>query len=119
MGAALAALDDKTTRLAALPATFTVNLLSPKDPRFGTRMLPNWGHEGYDLTSHWLVAAGLVRKSDPELAKALVWSWDQLGRPMQSHHDAGFSERAVIHADLLSQLQRPVGSENPPPYVPK
>lgn len=112
-------LDDKSARLAALPATFTVNLLSPKDPRFGTRMLPNWGHEGYDLTSHWLVAAGLVRKSDPELAKALVWSWDQLGRPMQSHHDAGFSERAVIHADLLSQLQRPVGSENQPAYVPK
>jgi len=104
-------LDEPTARQAALPAAFTVNLLSPKDPRFGTRMLPNWGHEGYDLTTHWLVAAGLMRDVDPDLAKALVWSWDQLGRPMHSHHDAGFTPRALAHADLLAQL--PAG------YVPK
>jgi hypothetical protein len=104
-------LDEPTLRQAALPAAFTVNLLSPPDPRFGKRMLPNWGHEGYDLTTHWLVAAGLIRKTDPELAKALAWSWDQLGRPLKSHHDAGFTPRALVHADLLRQL--PAG------YVPR
>jgi hypothetical protein len=104
-------LDEPMARLALMPALFTVNLLAPRDPRFGTRMLPNWGHEGADLTTHWLVAAGLARQFDPEAAKALIWSWEQLGRPVQSHHDAGFSERMVHHADLLAQL--PAG------YVPK
>ena len=39
------------------------------------------------------------------LAKALVWSWDQLGRPMTQHHDARFSERVVLNADLLAELK--------------
>ena len=104
-------LDEATARLSLLPAMFTLNLLSPKDPRFGARILPNWGHEGADLTTHWLVAAGLARQVDPEAAKAVIWSWDQLGRPIQSHHDAGFSERMIHHADMLGQL--PAG------YVPK
>jgi len=104
-------LDQSTARLTLLPALFPVSLLSPVDPRFGTRTLSNWGHEGSDLQSHWLVAAGLARQVDAEWAKALIWAWDQLGRPMTGHHDAGFSERAVMHADLLAQL--------PKGYVPK
>ena len=103
-------LDEPTTRLAAMPAKFTLQLLSPKDYRFGTRMLPNWGHEGYDIGTHWMVAATLMRNLDPELAKGLVWAWDQLGRPMTQHHDAGFSERVIVNADLLNQLA--------PGYVP-
>jgi len=104
-------LDDSTARLAAMPARFTLQLLAPKDPRFGVRSLPNWGHEGIDLCTHWLVAAGLMRTLDPDLAKALAWAWDQTGRPMEQHHDAGFAERVIANADLLSQL--PAG------YVPK
>jgi len=104
-------LDDATARLAAMPAKFTIHLLSPKDPRFGARTTPNWGHEGYDLCTHWLVAAGLMRDRNPDLAKALVWAWDQTGRPMEQHHDAGFSERVILHADLLRELK--------PGYVPK
>lgn len=104
-------LDESTARLAAMPARFTLQLLAPKDPRFGVRSLPNWGHEGIDLCTHWLVAAGLMRTLDPELAKALAWAWDQTGRPMEQHHDAGFAERVIANADLLSQL--------PPGYVPK
>ncbi|HPD16151.1 MAG TPA: hypothetical protein PLE19_14450 [Planctomycetota bacterium] len=104
-------LDESTARLAAMPARFTLQLLAPKDPRFGARSLPNWGHEGIDLCTHWLVAAGLMRDLDPELAKALAWAWDQTGRPMEQHHDAGFAERVIANADLLSQL--PAG------YVPK
>ena len=97
-------LDDATARLATLPARFTMQLLSPKDPRFGTRMQPGWGHEGHFIYTHWLVAAGLIRELDPALAKALVWSWDQLGRPTQHEHDLGFSERLILNADLLDEL---------------
>jgi len=94
-------LDDATARLSALPARFTAYLLAPKDPRFGARTLPNWGHEGGDITTHWMVAAALMRDRDPELAKSLAWCWDQLGRPMEQHHDAGFSERVVLHTGPL------------------
>jgi hypothetical protein len=98
-------LDDATARLATLPARFTMQLLSPKDPRFGTRILPGWGHEGYFIYTHWLVAAELIQEGDPELAKALIWSWDQLGRPTQHDHDLGFSERLILNADLLDGLE--------------
>jgi len=97
-------LDEPTARLAALPAKFTANLLAPVDPRFSKRTLPNWGHEGCDLTTHWLVAAGLVRRTDPQLAKSLAWCWDQLGQPKEQHHDAGFSPRLIANADLLDGL---------------
>ncbi len=104
-------LSDETARLAALPARFTMQLLSPPDPRFGSRVIQAWGHEGLKLGTHWMVAASLMRNRDPELARAFAWCWDQIGRPMTEHHDAGFSERVVLHADLLKKL--------PPDYVPK
>ena len=103
-------LSDSTAALAAMPAYFTMQLMSPLDPRFGKRSIPNWGHEGSDLTTHWMVAASLMRNRDPELAKSLVWAWDQLGRPMDQHHDAGFSQRVIMHGDLLNKLE--------PGYVP-
>ena len=62
-------------------------------------------------TAVWLVTAGLVRERNPELARALIWAWDQLGRPAWDQHDCGFRHHAIAHADLLAQL--------PPHYVPK
>ena len=103
-------LDASTARLAAEVATFPLYLMTPKDPRFNARFIPNWGHEGSDIAPQWLLAAGLMRSLDPGLAHDLAWAWDQLGRPMENHHDAGFSERAIVHADLLNDLK--------PGYVP-
>jgi hypothetical protein len=97
--------DESTARLSAMPALFTLHLLAPPDPRFGgARELPNWGHEGADTLTHWLVAAANMRKLDPALARDFAWAWDRQGRPMNQHHDAGFSERAVVHADLLADV---------------
>lgn len=103
-------LDDSTARLAVMPAQFTQSLLTPRDPRFDARILPGWGHEGIEQGVHFLVAANTVRALDLPLARSLAWSWDAFGRPMNGHHDAGFSPRAQAHADLLSQL--------PPDFVP-
>lgn len=103
-------LDDSTARLAVMPAQFTQTLLTPRDPRFDARILPGWGHEGIEQGVHFLVAANTVRAFDLPLARSLAWSWDAFGRPLNGHHDAGFSPRAQAHADLLSQL--------PPSYVP-
>ncbi|MHB9132632.1 MAG: hypothetical protein ACYDBB_16305 [Armatimonadota bacterium] len=95
-------------RLVVLPSKFTLNLLTPKDPRFGKCVLPGWGHEGIFTFPHWLVAAGLIRADNPELAKGLAWAWDQVGKPVsEAHfmeHRAGFTPRVTLHADLLANL---------------
>jgi len=43
-------LDAATARLATLPARFTLQLISPPDPRFDARHVPCWGHEGHWVT---------------------------------------------------------------------
>ncbi len=97
-------LDESTARLAVMPAQFTLNLLTPRNPRFDARVLPGWGHEGLAQGLQYLVAANTIRGIDPKLAASFVWAWDAFGRPMNGHHDAGFSPRAVANADLLATL---------------
>jgi hypothetical protein len=100
-------LDDQTAKLAAQVGSFPLDLLSPIDPRFGTRCLPAWGHEGYwMIPTQWLPVAAFTRVRDPHLARDLVWAWDRLGRPQEDHHDAGFSPRTIIHADLLNVVPK-------------
>ena len=103
-------MDDRTARLAVDPALFTLNLLTPPDPRFGARLIPGWGHEGMPQGIQFLMAANAVRTIDPALAASFVWAWDAMGRPMGGHHDAGFSPRAQANAELLGTL--------PPGFVP-
>ena len=103
-------MDESTARLAVDPAQFTMNLLTPPDPRFGARIVPGWGHEGLDFSCHYLVAANAVRNFDPKLAACFAWAWDASGKPLGGQHDAGFSPRAQANADLLANL--------PPGFVP-
>ena len=70
---------------------------------FGARAVPNWGHEGCQRPTPGRVAAALTRQRDPELARALEWAWDELGRPLWDHHDAGFSRAALALPDLLAR----------------
>jgi len=97
-------LDDSTARLAVMPAQFTLNLLTPRDPRFDARLIAGWGHEGLEQGIHFLVAANTVRDIDPQLATAFAWAWNAFGRPMTGHHDAGFSPRAQANAELIRGL---------------
>ena len=103
-------LDDATASLLAQTALFPMTQVSPPDPRFdNTRTTPNWGHEGYaHIATAWLPAAAFMRDRDPKLAALLVRAWDQLGRPVDIHHDAQFTTTAIIHADLLD---KPVDAE--------
>lgn len=98
-------LGDHLARLASRAGLFPLYLLSPEDPRFGERAIPGWGHEGYYMIpNQWLPVAGFMRERNRTLAEDMIWAWDELGRPMQGHHDAGFSPYAVYHADLLNEL---------------
>jgi hypothetical protein len=97
-------MDESTARLAVDPAQFTMNLLTPPDPRFGARIVPGWGHEGLDFSCHYLVAANAVRGFDPKLAACFAWAWNASGKPLGGQHDAGFSPRAQANSDLLATL---------------
>jgi hypothetical protein len=101
----------ETAWQATMATQFTLHLLSPVDPRFGHRTIPGWGHEGQGIHAGWLPSAGLLRDSHPDKAKAIIWGWEQLGRPMGDEHDAGFSPASAVHADLVKTLT--------PDYVPK
>jgi hypothetical protein len=79
--------------------------LSPVDPRFGTRYIPAWGHKGVKFGAHWLVAAALLRDRNPERARALAWAWKEVGKPRKSHHSGSFGRWAMMHADLLNQVE--------------
>jgi len=101
-------LDHHTRELAAQVVEFTLKLLSPPDPRFGGRTVPGFGHEGLigntgqnDGGAHMLSAAALLRETDSQRAAALVWAWDQLGRPAGNPFDTGFGAATVMHADLV------------------
>jgi len=104
-------LDDSLASLIAQTALFPMALISPPDPRFAdVRTTPNWGHESYQaIATNWLPTASIMRRRDPALARLLVRAWDELGRPADIHHDASFSPRAAIHADLLAEPFDPEG----------
>ena len=112
--------DPDVARLAVIPTRFTLNLLTPPDPRQdGRRIVPGWGHEGQFRFNHWLVAATLIRDFDPELARAFAWAWEQQGQPVSEpsfmEHGSGFTPRVAVHADLLQGLPkdyRPQGLES-------
>jgi hypothetical protein len=103
--------DPVVARLAVMPTEFTLNLLTPPDPRAqGRRIIPGWGHEGQFLMNHWLVAAGLIRDIDPDLARAFAWAWEQQGKPVTEpsfmEHGSGFTPRVAVHADLLQNVPK-------------
>jgi hypothetical protein len=95
--------DSSTARLAAWPAQFTLQLLTPRDPRFGARIVPGWGHEGLDQCIQFLPAANAVRDVDRELSASLGWAWLNSGRALNGHHDAGFSPRLALLPGLVSE----------------
>jgi hypothetical protein len=96
-------IDANTAKLAIGPVEFTLKLLSPVDPRFGARMVPGFGHEGQLCFNQWTPAAALIRDSDPDLAAAFAWAWDQQRRPGAAQHDNGFTELAGSQSDLLAK----------------
>lgn len=104
-------LEPAVREVAAQVAEFTMKLITPPDPRAGgKRLVPGFGHEGgFGSTGlnnggvHFLSAAGLLRRHDPDRAAALVWAWDQIGRPGNQAFDTGFGTRTIVHADLLER----------------
>jgi hypothetical protein len=60
-------------------ARFLVDMMPPKDVRFGQRILPTIGVVGWQGSAIPGEIAALFRKSDPDLAGELLWTWQTSG----------------------------------------
>ena len=59
---------------------YFMNLLTPFDPRYGSRMVPGNANSGRGNCSEFLMAMGTFADSDPDLAAAMRWAWEANGR---------------------------------------
>ncbi len=99
-----------------------VDMMPPKDIRFGQLILPTLGDtywEGNGLAGH---IAGLVKDSDPELARNLMWVWYNSGQSLEGFINAAFffdptipperpALKSVAYPGLGAFLRSGVGSE--------
>jgi len=58
---------------------YFMNLLTPKDPRYGSRIIPGLANAGPGQVGHFLEAAGSFVKLYPEFAANLKWAWEANG----------------------------------------
>jgi len=97
--------------LAVEAGVCPLHFLSPKDPRFGVRLIPDWGHEGRNGLGQWFPTAGLTRERRPEDRPRNGVGLGPGGTPGLASQRRAVQRRAcVLYADLLSQLK--------PGYVP-
>ncbi len=59
---------------------YFLNLLSPVDPRYGSRTIPGMANSPCGQSPHYLQSMGNVADRDPEFAGNLRWAWENNGR---------------------------------------
>lgn len=67
---------------------YFLNLLSPVDPRYGSRTIPGMANSPVGQSPHYLQAMGTVAGKDPDFAANLRWAWDNNGRMIGTGGDA-------------------------------
>jgi hypothetical protein len=67
---------------------YLLNLLSPVDPRYGTRIIPGTANSPCGQSPHYLQAMGTFADRDPDFAGNLRWAWEQNGRMIGTGADA-------------------------------
>lgn len=67
---------------------YFLNLLSPVDPRYGSRIIPGTANSPVGQSPHYLQAMGTVADKDPEFAANLRWAWENNGRMIGTGGDA-------------------------------
>lgn len=60
---------------------YVMNLLTPKDPRVGARLLPGLANANPAEIGHLREAAGSFTRMNPEFAGNLLWAWEEDGKP--------------------------------------
>ena len=67
---------------------YFLNLLSPVDPRYGSRTIPGTANSPVGQSPHYIQSMGTVADRDPEFAANLRWAWNQNGRMIGTGGDA-------------------------------
>ena len=67
---------------------YFLNLLSPTDPRYNSRIIPGMANAPAGQSPHYLQAMGTVSERDPDFAANLRWAWDANGRMIGTGADA-------------------------------
>lgn len=78
---------------------YFLNLLSPVDPRYGSRTIPGTANSPVGQSPHYLQAMGTVADKDPEFAANLRWAWENNGRMIGTGADA-ITIPAMIRPDI-------------------
>lgn len=60
---------------------YLLNISTPPDPRFGTRLVPAFGNGSWEQAPLFGWLATLSRKEDPDFSKRMQWMWIEQGKP--------------------------------------
>jgi hypothetical protein len=68
---------------AKLKATcdYLLNICTPPDPRFGTRLVPAFGNGSWEMAPTFGWMASMTHDDDPAFARRMQWMWQEQGKP--------------------------------------
>jgi len=78
---------------------YFMNLLTPVEPRFGSRLIPGMACSPHGNSPHFLQGMGTVSDKDPEFAANLRWAWDVNGRMIGTGAD-GLTTPAMVRPGI-------------------
>jgi hypothetical protein len=81
---------------------YFLNLLSPVDPRYGSRTIPGTANSPVGQSPHYLQAMGTVADRDPDFAAHLRWAWEHNGRMIGTGGDA-ITIPAMIRPEIAAK----------------
>ncbi len=81
---------------------YFLNLLSPFDSRYGSRIIPGAANSPFGQSPHYLQAMGNFADRDPEFAAHLRWAWEHNGRMIGTGGDA-ITIPAMIRPSIAAQ----------------
>ncbi len=60
---------------------YLLNISTPNDPRFGTRLVPAFGNGSWEQAPLFGWLANLTKADDPAFSKRMQWMWLEQGKP--------------------------------------
>jgi len=81
---------------------YFMNLLSPVDPRYGSRTIPGSANSPVGNSPHYLQAMGTVADRDPAFAANLRWAWDHNGQMIATGGDA-ITVPAMVRPEIAAK----------------
>ncbi|MFP4026934.1 MAG: hypothetical protein ACLFWL_04010 [Candidatus Brocadiia bacterium] len=83
-----ASMTDRLWHYNRIDFDYFLNLLSPNDPRYNSRIIPGMANAPAGQSPHYLQAMGTVSERDPDFAADLRWAWNANGRMVGTGADA-------------------------------